>query len=73
MGPLVGGAVVEGISWQWIFWLNVPVGLALLPLSLRMLSESHGPHEHLDLPGLVLGGAGLFGLTFGIVRSDALG
>ena len=73
MGPLVGGAVVEGISWQWIFWLNVPVGVALLPLSVRMLTESHGPHEHLDLPGLVLGGTGLLGLTFGIVRSDALG
>jgi EmrB/QacA subfamily drug resistance transporter len=73
MGPLVGGAVVEGISWQWIFWLNVPVGLVLLPLALRRLSESHGPNEHLDLPGLVLGGSGLLGLTFGIVRADALG
>ena len=73
MGPLVGGAVVEGISWQWIFWLNIPVGLVLLPLAVRMLSESHGPNEHLDVPGLVLGGGGLLGLTFGIVRSDALG
>lgn len=73
MGPLVGGAVVEGISWQWIFWLNVPVGLALLPLASRMLTESHGPNEHLDIPGLVLGGTGLLGLTFGIVRADALG
>ncbi|CAA9469644.1 MAG: Uncharacterized MFS-type transporter [uncultured Solirubrobacteraceae bacterium] len=73
MGPLVGGAVVEGISWQWIFWLNIPVGLVLLPLSVRMLSESHGPNEHLDVPGLLLGGVGLLGLTFGIVRSDALG
>jgi len=73
MGPLVGGAVVEGISWHWIFWLNVPVGLALLPLAGRMLSESHGPNERLDLPGLVLGGTGLLGLTFGIVRANALG
>ena len=73
MGPLVGGAVVEGISWHWIFWLNVPIGLALLPLAFRMLSESHGPNERLDLPGLGLAGAGLFGLTFGIVRANALG
>lgn len=73
MGPLVGGAVVEGISWQWIFWLNVPVGLALLPLARRHLAESHGPNARLDLPGLALGGVGLLGLTFGIVRAETLG
>jgi EmrB/QacA subfamily drug resistance transporter len=73
MGPLVGGAVVEGVSWHWIFWLNVPVGLALLPLAGRMLSESNGPSERLDLPGLALAGTGLLGLTFGIVRANALG
>src|SRR5436853_1871290 len=43
LGPLVGGAVVSGLSWQWIFWLNVPIGLALIPLALRRLDESHGP------------------------------
>src|SRR5256712_10202335 len=43
IGPLVGGAVVQGISWQWIFWLNVPIGLALIPLSARRLKESQGP------------------------------
>ncbi|HEY4621257.1 MAG TPA: MFS transporter, partial [Gaiellaceae bacterium] len=53
MGPLVGGAVVDGISWQWIFWLNVPVGLVLLPLATRV-AESHGPDRALDLPGLAL-------------------
>jgi EmrB/QacA subfamily drug resistance transporter len=73
MGPLVGGAVVEGISWHWIFWLNVPVGLALVPAAARMLTESRGPNARLDLPGLVLAASGLFGLTFGIVRADALG
>ena len=51
MGPLVGGAVVEGISWQWIFWLNVPIGLVLLPLATQ-LRESYGPDKALDLPGL---------------------
>ena len=73
LGPLVGGAVVEGIAWQWIFWLNVPIGLALVPLAARLLTESRGPAERLDLPGLALAGAGLFGLTYGIVRATALG
>jgi EmrB/QacA subfamily drug resistance transporter len=73
MGPLVGGAVVEGISWHWIFWINVPIGIALLPLASRMLTESYGPNERLDLTGLGLAGTGLLGLTFGIVRANALG
>jgi MFS family permease len=54
IGPLVGGAVVEGISWQWIFWLNVPIGILVIPLAWRKLNESHGPHKSLDLPGLGL-------------------
>ena len=73
IGPLVGGAVVEGISWQWIFWLNVPIGLAMIPLARRMLSESYGPDKALDLRGLGLAGAGLFALTFGIIRGESLG
>jgi EmrB/QacA subfamily drug resistance transporter len=73
IGPLVGGAVVEGIAWQWIFWINVPIGLALIPVAWRLLAESHGPDRELDLQGLTLAAAGLFGLTFGIVRSEALG
>src|SRR5438876_8141417 len=52
LGPLVGGAVVSGLSWQWIFWINVPVGLVLIPLALRRLDESHGPSNKLDLPGV---------------------
>jgi len=73
LGPFVGGAVVEGIAWQWIFWLNVPIGLVLLPIAWARLTESHGPARTLDLPGLGLVGVGLFGLTFGIVRATALG
>src|SRR6202043_3820057 len=73
IGPLVGGAVVQGISWHWIFWLNVPIGLVLVPVALRRLAESRGPYGTLDLPGLVLAGAGAFGVVFGLVRSQSLG
>jgi EmrB/QacA subfamily drug resistance transporter len=73
LGPLVGGAVVDGISWHWIFWLNVPIGIALLPLAWTRLSESYGPSGRLDLRGLVLGGVGLLGIVYGIVRGAELG
>ncbi len=73
LGPVVGGAVVDGISWHWIFWLNVPVGLALIPLAAARLSESHGPNGRLDLPGLALAGSGLTALVFGIVRAESHG
>ena len=72
MGPLVGGAVVDGISWQWIFWLNVPVGLVLLPLATR-LQESRGPDRALDLPGLALASLGLLGVVWGLVHGNAEG
>src|ERR671938_400820 len=58
IGPLVGGAIVEGISWQWIFWVNVPIGLLVVPLAARRLTESTGPYSRLDLPGLGLASAG---------------
>src|SRR5689334_6874311 len=58
-GPVVGGAVTGGIDWHWIFWLNVPVGLALIPLAATKLTESFGPRAHLDLPGLALAAAGV--------------
>jgi EmrB/QacA subfamily drug resistance transporter len=73
LGPLAGGAVVEGISWHWIFWLNVPIGLVLVPLAIARLTESHGPGRRLDLRGLVLAAGGLFGLVFGIVKAQDLG
>jgi EmrB/QacA subfamily drug resistance transporter len=70
---VIGGAVVEGISWHWIFWINVPLGLVVAPLALRRLTESYGPAGRLDLPGLVLAGLGLLGVVFGIVRGHELG
>jgi len=73
LGPVVGGAVVNGISWHWIFWLNVPVGLVVVPLALARLRETRGPSRHLDLPGVVLASTGLLGVVYGLVRANALG
>ena len=64
--------VVEGISWHWVFWLNVPVGLVLLPLATQ-LRESRGPDKALDVPGVVLGGLGLLGIVWGLVNGNSHG
>jgi EmrB/QacA subfamily drug resistance transporter len=73
IGPLIGGAVVQAISWHWIFWINVPIGLVLIPLAMRQLTESRGPYGTLDLPGLALASSGAFGIVFGLVRAQSLG
>ncbi len=73
LGPVVGGAVVQGISWHWIFWINVPIGLALMPLAWRRLDETRGPAERLDLPGLGLVSVGLLGIVWGLVRGNGQG
>ena len=70
LGPLVGGAIVSGISWHWIFWLNVPIGLVLLPFILLRLEETRGPATTLDLPGLALGSAGLVGIVWALVSAN---
>ena len=72
-GPVVGGAVAGGLDWHWIFWINVPVGLALMPLAARHLTESFGPRPQLDIPGLALAGAGAVSLTWGLVRANDVG
>ena len=72
-GPLVGGAVVEGISWHWIFWLNVPIGVVLVPLALTRLNESYGASTRLDLPGLGLASGGLFGIVWALIRGNEQG
>jgi EmrB/QacA subfamily drug resistance transporter len=73
IGPVIGGAIVESFSWQWVFWINVPIGLALLPLAWLRLQETTGPNRSLDLPGVGLASVGLFGIVWGLVRSDGRG
>jgi EmrB/QacA subfamily drug resistance transporter len=72
-GPVLGGAIAQGIAWQWIFWLNVPVGIAVVAASLRRMPEGFGPRRALDVPGvLALTGASL-GLVWGLVRGNDAG
>jgi EmrB/QacA subfamily drug resistance transporter len=72
-GPLIGGSITQGLSWHWIFWVNVPVGaLAIIGARLR-LHESFGPPAPLDVPALVLGSAGVGLLTWGLVQAGQTG
>jgi EmrB/QacA subfamily drug resistance transporter len=68
VGPVVGGAVVDGLNWQWIFWLNVPVGVVAVLLAARVLTESKGTAKRLDLLGLVLATAGVLLIVWGVVH-----
>src|SRR5690348_4955439 len=68
-GPLVGGAITQGLSWHWIFWINAPIGVAAVILSLVRLPESKGPATRLDLMAAALIGAGAVGLVWGLIRA----
>ncbi len=73
LGPLVGGAVTSGWSWHYIFWLNVPIGLVLVPLAWWKLAESRGNRARLDLIGVLLVSGGLFGVVYGLVQGNSHG
>lgn len=73
LGPLVGGAVIEAASWQWIFWINVPVGLILIPIAAGLVRESYGSRGKVDVTGFALVTVGLLGIVFGLVRANADG
>ncbi|UVS80136.1 MFS transporter [Actinokineospora sp. UTMC 2448] len=72
-GPFIGGAIAEGLAWQWIFWLNLPVGVLAILLTLRRVDESVGPNNRLDLFGVALVTVGAFGVVWGLVRGNAAG
>ncbi|XVS65929.1 DHA2 family efflux MFS transporter permease subunit [Actinosynnema sp. CA-299493] len=72
-GPFIGGAIAQGLAWQWIFWLNLPIGVVAILLARRRVDESTGPNDKLDLGGLVLVTVGAFGLIWALVRGNAAG
>jgi EmrB/QacA subfamily drug resistance transporter len=73
MGPIVGGAITQSIDWHWIFWINVPIGVAAVLLGLRLLPESYGAPERLDLVGVGLVTAGVVALVWALSRSGDVG
>jgi len=73
LGPVIGGALVSGISWHWIFWINVPVGIVVAILAMARLTESRGTNTRFDIPGVILATGGLFGIVYGVVRANELG
>ncbi len=72
-GPLIGGAITQSLTWHWVFWLNVPLGLLAAALSLRQLSETTGPPTDLDLIAVVLVSGGAFGIVLGLVQGSSSG
>jgi EmrB/QacA subfamily drug resistance transporter len=70
LGPVVGGAVVQGVSWQAIFWLNVPIAVLAVPLVIAAVSESRGAWQRLDPVGTLLLGGAVFGGIWGIVHGN---
>jgi EmrB/QacA subfamily drug resistance transporter len=73
IGPLVGGAIAQGLDWHWIFWLNVPVGVVAVVLATLRLDESRGPAARLDLAGLALASSGLLAVVWGVIHGNERG
>jgi EmrB/QacA subfamily drug resistance transporter len=73
MGPIVGGAITQSIDWHWIFWINVPIGVVAVALGVRLLPESYGARERLDLVGVGLVSAGVVALVWALTRANDVG
>jgi len=73
LGPIVGGAVAQGLAWQWIFWINLPIGLALIPLARRRIPESLGPRARMDISGVALITGAALGLVWALMRGNRSG
>jgi EmrB/QacA subfamily drug resistance transporter len=74
IGPLVGGLLTEHLSWHWIFFVNVPVGVVAIAASFLLITESKDDtHVSLDLPGLATSALGLFALTYGLIEANTYG
>jgi MFS family permease len=73
LGPVIGGAITQGLSWHWIFWLNVPIGIATVVMARMRLGESHGPDRSLDLGGVALASLGLVGIVWGMTHGNGRG
>jgi EmrB/QacA subfamily drug resistance transporter len=72
-GPVVGGAVTQGIAWPWIFWINVPIAAVVIPLARLRIRESAGTRTPFDFGGILLAGAGTLALVWGLIRATAVG
>ncbi|WP_101790135.1 DHA2 family efflux MFS transporter permease subunit [Nonomuraea indica] len=72
-GPFVGGVIAEGLAWQWVFWLNLPIGVVAIVLTMLRVEESRGPDRRFDLGGVVLVTLGAFGVVWALVRGNAAG
>jgi EmrB/QacA subfamily drug resistance transporter len=72
-GPVVGGAVAQGISWPWIFWLNVPIGLVMIPLILARMPAADRIRAGLDPAGLLLATGGALGIVWALIRANSVG
>ena len=73
VGPVIGGAITQGVSWHWIFWVNVPIGILTVLLAWRLLDQSYGPDRSLDIGGVAIASLGLVGVVWGVTHGNGRG